>query len=779
MIILAVSLSAATTYRSLTLSEAQNHYSNGVAGFKNQVGTVNMTQSLYSDLDIFTRFSLTQQATLRSGSTASGSFEKFQFCTNGAQDIKIYIPPHVKYFKVAAQFRPNNKSFYYATFRPDGLIDEVNAKDKVDIGATQYEQDFWSGKTVIRRLHNTDSIVFNATVKKQYNIDTSKGGYLYLSFMQAPFYLGAKTYDPRYKVGVSYSLRYDKPMTQTQKDHIMNDLIASDNTEPLEDAQQRLIRGCNGNYTVGITTEGGVTKTPKQICEEKNDGSTWNGSRCVSAVENSCLATAGNSWNGSRCISAAESSCANNPDTSWIESQCLDNDKNITAESNDTQLTLAPYRANSYNWVSEVSVKNINETQNTYVDLHVGHNPALIESALVIPKGDTWNAIIRYNNGAGELEYESFDANGLKSANNITKTTDLEGSVTLYLNDNGVPFSTLDANMRVYRETSGSSSSKSAAQIDCENRGGQYANGTCYGLSSSKSSVRSSSSRAYSSAASSKSAQQIDCENRGGQYANGTCYGVTNSSTAQSSSKSAQQVDCENRGGQYANGTCYGGSQGSSSSVSKTQDQINCENTQGVWDSTNKTCKINPSNKLLAASEGFEIDGFYIKLSSGGRYIGDAYVTADLKNAATPRTQYSDRLIWNEGALNIDGNNVRFSFGTNQDMTLLDDQYIAGYFIHYDNSPFGWVAYHKDSKSIRQITGTHAGKLLWSADVSGIKAVVEKSGNKFILKFVQDNSQGGSSSSTTSSSGNNTSSSSSSNNNQGGGGGSVFPSASR
>lgn len=252
-------LQADSTYLSLTSLQSKQGYT----GFRDQVNAVPYGDEYGRDIELQYSSTFPYDASLINPSTPEEAFglnlQDIDWCTNGTLKMKIYVPPHLTYFKVALQVLPINSALGFATFLPNGgTIDERDAKGKNELGASAYYDKLWNrGETVIFAVNETADISFYPDIIDEYNIDTSKGGYLYLSFTQADKIISsARPYDSRYNVSAVVQMDFEHPFTEAMRNEILS-AVPDGESEPSEAPAHVVSKECDAPYEYDIDTESG------------------------------------------------------------------------------------------------------------------------------------------------------------------------------------------------------------------------------------------------------------------------------------------------------------------------------------------------------------------------------------------------------------------------------------------------------------------------------------------------------------------------------------------
>lgn len=455
--LLAVSLTvfAGPTYTSLTKFEDTN----GVSGFRNQFMNVpDIQQNAQGDIAIGASFTVpynTKLLTQTAEEASSLPLSEVDWCLDDMLRVKVYVPPHIAEFQVALQYLPINDGLMFATFIPEGEIRE----DKDGIVYTNIYEELWANhKTTAWKFKTAASFVLNSTYISRYGIDTSKGGYLYLSFSQSDNIVSNKEYDPRYKMSFSIYYTFKRPLTSAMREDILSQ-IPTNETEPAEPDQilttgacsQYTVSGNNVNFTPApfpIEVEAGEALTPQEACEKLYGIYAFYDAQKTLADTAECYDTRsdqyqclveGLQWDG-RCISAEEEACNADPDTTWFltGNRCLDDSKFIVPVVVDEEnaLRFEPFQANEEGWMTQMFIRNIdaNATRNYTIAVK-----PLASNSL----GFTFNALpgesatLEVTKSNSKIRVNLYDADGMPIENEQTiPTADTNGSVTVSVDTN-------------------------------------------------------------------------------------------------------------------------------------------------------------------------------------------------------------------------------------------------------------------------------------------------------------------------------------------------------
>ncbi len=590
-------VAAEPTYFSLTKLSAAD----GAKGFREQVMNVPENgKSKENDIVLSYSTKIPFDASLIDQTPAEAQKLRLQdvnWCTNGLKKIKIYIPPHIAYLKIAMQYFPINYGLGFATFRPaGGIIDEKNAKGKEEVGSKTYYDNLWNkGKTVVFKVNETADIAFESFLIKYYGIDTSKGGYLYLTFTQASNIIGAaRKYDPRYAIGISVDMNFEHPFTQQMRDDVLS-AIPAGLDEPIEPAVHVISRECKAPLEYDLVTESGKIVPPDEACSDK--GGVYEGNVCymlpAEQEKYDCVVTDGDVWDNGRCVRLPERECNAQSDKHWFVEggECLytydaiDTDPNaqevpktLQQDINGSKIKIYDYVVNPEGWRTQFYLSNTDTAHALSERVTVLDDNAtkLADFNFTIAAGSVWSGRLFYDNGQLTLEAPTDS----EAADTVFKYIDAnvtKGTLVFEGNESAIAATTVKVEYGNALSWKGQATVTPEEQA-CMDAGGFYSadTGECYGgknssaSSSSVSSVRSSSSSSasYSSTptqGSSTSAYDTraeqECQQRGGFYSadTGECYGAKAQSSSSSSvaSESPEEKSCHDRGGYYALSKCW------------------------------------------------------------------------------------------------------------------------------------------------------------------------------------------------------------------------------
>jgi len=565
---LAAIVYAVPTYKSLTTIADKDGYS----GFREQVMHVPRDKrGIKSDISISYAAFVPHDAGLI-GQTSEEAYrlnlEDINWCTNGTLKVKIYVPPHLSEFKIAMQYFPINYGLGFATYRPLGVIDEKHAETKSQMGARKYYDEFWhKGTTVSFILSETMDINFNSYTKTKYNIDTSRGGYLYLSFTQASrVLLSARDYDSRYKIGFVIDMTFEHPFTEAMRNDVLADIPAG-LTEPVEPVQHVVSRECRQGLEYDIKTESGVAVSPEQRCADTGgvfegnvcyylprdqakydcvvtDGDTWNGERCVRQEELDCNAQSGKKWfvAGNMCLNTHDK-LSTDPDSSVVP-------ETLNLEENTTAFKIYNYEVNREGWTTQLHVFNMNATAASVQHIKViGQSGASLGSFdFSVAANDRWDGRLFFDGSVLKLEGAADSAAG-SAVKTPMSGSETEGALIFTPEVGRKADTVVEVEYGTNLSWQGQVDISAEAQA-CQDRGGFYSadTGQCYGASGSGTSGGGSST-SHSSSSSAASTSSVDtqaardCQAQGGFYSAdlGICIGGTAHSTSSSSSSSSVQ----------------------------------------------------------------------------------------------------------------------------------------------------------------------------------------------------------------------------------------------
>jgi len=572
-------LQAAPTYYSITSGASDEGYK----GFREQVMHVPVQDDTSaSDITLSYASTVPYNAALIDQTPDEAhnlNLGDINWCSRGMLRVKIYVPPHLKEFKIAMQFFPINYGVGFATFRPVGAIDEQNAKDKGELGTKTYNRYLWQdGKTVSFVFAETMDISFNDYTREKYGIDTSKGGYLYLSFTQAPdLLLSARDYDSRYKIGFVVDMEFEHPFTDALRNEVLA-AIPAGLTEPVEPVQHVFSKQCRDPKEFDLVTEVGEAIDPDVLCEdtggvyenntcyylpkdqekydcEITDGDQWNEteSRCIRPEEIACNATAGKKWYvaGEKCLNTIDR--ISTPNGSGYQPIAL------AYDANDTAYRFFDYEANGEGWSTQLSIYNLNATSavTQKVKVRNGQGDTIGSYEFSVQPQGVWNGRLFFERNALKLEGPA-DSAASGTEFTVMSMPSVEGSIIVepldpakMAEDETAVDMTVGFNLPWQGQVD-----VSAAEQECIDRGGFYSadTGECYGgtgggtVSTSSSSSSSSYYRPPSSTGGSTSsvstAAEKACIAAGGFYSadTGECYGATVSTASSSSSSSSSSA---------------------------------------------------------------------------------------------------------------------------------------------------------------------------------------------------------------------------------------------
>ena len=509
------------------------------------------------------------------------------WCSNGMLRVKVYVPPHISDFLFNMQLYPNNYAMGFITYIPN---DEINEKsgwdDWSDYDFMGYYRALWAEhKTVPFVISPTVSFTITDWEIENFNIDTTNGGYLYISVTQFPdIFESARDYDYRYQWLGAYYVNFKKPFTEAMRQDVLA-AIPEGQTEPAEPAQHLYTKECSAPYDFMIDTEPGEAVNPQELCEANNG--TYVNDTCYylpgDQVKYDCEITNNDYWNGSRCVTQEETDCNAMDNHYWYiggneclytfdqittaDSPLIPSPQTLIQERTDAAYKISYYEANSEGWSTNINVLNHNATSSTVQAVKVLSEDGqreLGEFAITVEKESEWAGRLFVQNNVLTLEGKK-NTNDLTTQKMVLNSNDHKGIVIVQpenpevLKNNDQLTVVLKYGLNLTYTQPGTSSSSSsaatssqsnAAAEECEARGGSYIyeTGQCLGAEESSSSSARSSSQSSSSVkssssssvvSSSKSASSVDntaaeeCEADGGLYIyeTGQCLGGSSSST--------------------------------------------------------------------------------------------------------------------------------------------------------------------------------------------------------------------------------------------------------
>jgi len=455
----------AATYESVT---DQVDVFSGLAGFENQFNALTEFGEAGGDIAVSLKKYVpynTELLTMSEEEAKNSNFTDVAYCTNGMLRMKVYVPPHLEKFQASFSFRPNNNGILYATFQPNGTIDEANPVD-LSVDSSTYWNSFWNGhKTIEFILSNVFSFSYTPMWASMYNIDTSKGGYLYLAFTQSDNIVSNKDYNPGYAITVSAYYTFKTPMTPQMKQEILDDYNNGETSQMLttNECSQYTVNMVNGEKVAdfhpapfAIDVEGGAPLP----CEERGEGYQEVDGVCYPPYIYECKFTQGGTWTGQRCVTPAEDDCNNDPETQWIvaTNQCLPKyaglDTNESSNNSDavdmaivednsdvasdplnggiSEILFSPFQANTYGWASRLTVSNANVSEAAVYDIEVrgSNNQHLIDIANVSVSPDE-DIAIELTKVNSVLKAQIYDANGTLVTQSQIQTSETNGTLSL------------------------------------------------------------------------------------------------------------------------------------------------------------------------------------------------------------------------------------------------------------------------------------------------------------------------------------------------------------
>lgn len=455
LLALSLTVFAGPTYTSMTRFED----SNGVSGFRNQFMNVpDIQQSAQGDIAIGASYTVpynTKLLTQTEEEARSLALSAVDWCIDDMLRVKVYIPAHIASFQVALQYLPINDGLMFATYIPDGEIRE----DKDGIVYTNLFEELWANhKTTAWIFKTAASFVLNSTYISRYGIDTSKGGYLYLSFSQSDNKVSNKEYDPRYKMSFSIYYTFQRPLTSAMREDILSQ-IPTNETEPVEPDQilttgacsQYAVSGNNVNFTPApflIEVEAGEPLSPQEACEKLYGNDAFYDADKTLADTAECYDTRsdqyqclveGLRWDG-RCISADEEACNADPDTTWFldGNTCLDDLKSIepVIDEEENALYFEPFQVNEDGWMTQMFIhnKDANETRDYTIAVKPRESNSLGFTFNAQPGDSATLEVTKSNN---KIRVNLYDSDGVAMENEQTiPTADTNGSISLSVDTN-------------------------------------------------------------------------------------------------------------------------------------------------------------------------------------------------------------------------------------------------------------------------------------------------------------------------------------------------------
>ena len=573
-----------------------------VAGFSNQIQDLQNRKNYYK-YSLSTSQYVSGEAELvdmtKEEAIAKRDTSMVDWCTNGMNRFKAYIPPFTVSYKITLVSFPNDNYIGFYTFVPDDqgtenrgvLIDETSNLTVYRAGGVNEYLDalFGEKKTVQFVMRNTATINLTEVQMKKYGI-FEKGGYLYVSMVQAnELTVSSFGHIRRPRVGVSVDLNILNNGANGIAEDILG-IVPVGETEPYEAPLMMRTRECKKPGIVEVVTEEGSMLSAEERCA-LDPTNTWLNGKCYSANEYACM-TEGGEWRSNTCISAAQLECEKFKSTrkwSSVLDKCLylsaeaEKKELMDADGNTRGFSLAPFVVTKEGWITKLSLYNTNSQAPVVERVRVMNErkDVFADVNVTLKDGNGWSGRLVLKNRRLRFENEENGTNVL----DIEMNRDgLEGVIVVEPIQK-VHALTADGEMEyVYSSEGQQSSSYSSAGTSGPCAPGETyipSNGTCIKsggdavpYSSSVSSFRPSTSSASVSSTPSKSPVNQCKEGQVYIPSNGSCVnigsgGATSTATSSSSAPSAAAGNCgPNETFIISNGTCVRNITESSSSIS-------------------------------------------------------------------------------------------------------------------------------------------------------------------------------------------------------------------
>lgn len=442
----------AATYDSITAKEDTD----GVAGFKNQFLKV-------GDEEVFDDILLNYNGSVQSYPIVQKEdsllFEKKVWCTqngeSGVRRIKFYIPPYLDRFKLAIQnvYLGGYGGYFLFTYKTDDSTYPINESTykSAEYGFDRFNKALWRDhETVGLVMTSSTAIGFTKSDLDAYGVDNTKGGYLYVTYVQA---LPEGKVEPRLSFNFVAHYKFIKPLTSEMKSAILS-RIPLGKTEPIETQRSLINRDC-GNYLGNgvfeqalnpISVEEGEPIDPQQACESQGSNYQYIDSTCydTSSEKYTCEISNGGRWSG-RCITPEEDACNASSLTHWYVggSQCLyrydhisnasgfsETPKSLTLVESGSAAEVGPFQANEEGWLTQLTLTNSNTTAPKVQHVTIkGHNGVTVIDDINFTLPQSSSRVVEISKSGGRLFAKVYDESGIESAARVATTSETNGTI--------------------------------------------------------------------------------------------------------------------------------------------------------------------------------------------------------------------------------------------------------------------------------------------------------------------------------------------------------------
>jgi hypothetical protein len=293
---------------------------------------------------------------------------------NGWALYKAFVPKGTKSIRFSIGTRPNRMFRLLTKFRASSNAFET-------VGAPWFDNKEPTNTNLdelSQYIRNEQSFEWLGKLDTRWKVTESNGVFILSGFEQESgwLYMGIAIDDasPEGKSAfgdgetkMTLSMLYTVDIDTAKKN--LDTINFKADGDPYDDAGSILHKGYSclrGPYEEYITLSAPID--PEKACEEKaNDGWEWDGERCVSRDELSCMQKNNYTWSGGKCLSNEQLSCSG-AGKQWFSDTALEGEGECLFTSEPTMLAmqenqngtieLKPYYANEEGWRSELIVQN-------------------------------------------------------------------------------------------------------------------------------------------------------------------------------------------------------------------------------------------------------------------------------------------------------------------------------------------------------------------------------------------------------------------------------------